>query len=104
MTPSDIGTPPSVEAPPPSAGPDPSKHPDISQAHYRSSDQECYQCEHFDGNDACDIGVNGGQVEPGSGCDLFKLKDEDDQGGAEGGAPMPGQGASQMPPQGTPQQ
>src|SRR5665213_4355077 len=107
MNPSDLGTPPSVESgAPPSAGPspDPSKHQDVSQAHYRDSESECFQCSHFDGNNACDLGVNGGQTEPGAGCDMFAMKGEDDHDGDEGGAPMPGGGAPQMPPQGAPQQ
>ena len=109
MTPSplDLGVPPSVEGAQPSAGPDPSKHQDASQAHYRTSDEECFACEYFDGNSVCSKGVNGGTVEPGAGCDLFEIKD-DGQGGPDaddqGGAPMPGQGAPQMPPQGGGQQ
>ncbi|MDP9114727.1 MAG: hypothetical protein M3O20_13745 [Acidobacteriota bacterium] len=110
MNPSELGTPPSVEsgaAPtssPGAGGPTPPSK-DVAQAHYRSSDSECFQCEHFDGNSVCKLGVNGGQTEPGAGCDLFDMKGEDDQDGDEGGgAPMPGggQGAppQSMPPQG----
>jgi len=96
----DLQPPPSVEG---SAKPDDRSQTSDggSQAHYRSSDEECFQCKFFQDPSTCSKGVNGGQTEPGAGCDLFELKgdgsnDADDQGGA----PMPGQGA---PPQGQPQ-
>lgn len=87
MTPADLQSPPSPEAPPPSAGPAPAQKPDVSQAHYRDSDTECFACTHFDGNTTCALGVNGGQVEPGAGCDLFQKSDND---GDEGQSPDQG--------------
>ena len=100
MTPNDLQSPPSVEGPPPSGGPpgdDDSKQ-DISQAHYRTSDEECFQCEHFQDPGTCLLGVNGGHTEPGAGCDLYELKGGDDQGGGDDGSQAPNPAGNGAPP------
>ncbi len=98
MNPNQMQAPPSAEGPggPPPAVPEPQGDP--SQAHYRTPDARCYNCEYFEDPSTCKKGVNGGTVEPEGGCDLFEMVDDDgDEGGDQGGAP-PMQG----PPPGAP--
>ncbi len=100
MNPNQMQAPPSAEGPmPPASNGPPEPQGDPAQAHYRTPDARCYNCENFQDPSTCTKGVNGGQVEPEGGCDLFEMVDDDgdDQGGDQGGAP-PMQG----PPPGAP--
>lgn len=70
---------------------------DVSQAHYRDGGKVCMYCEHYDeSSQICKIGVNGGQVEPEGGCDLFEqMADEGQQN--QGGQPADANNGAKIP-------
>lgn len=94
--------PPSPEGPPPGAAKPPEQQgaagPD---AHYRTPDARCYNCQFFQDPSTCTKGVNGGTVEPEAGCDLFAMVDEGagDDEAAEGEQPAPQVGGPPKSPE-----
>ncbi len=64
---------------------------------YLTPDHRCYQCEHFKEPGSCDLGVNGGTVDPEAGCKWFQMSDDDgDEGTGTEGAATTAQGGGQF--------